>query len=267
MTPDPYKGNGGGPGDANNPQSWNHYAYVEGDPVNNVDPAGEFTLSPCVTWGDISWSCSAFSGLWQTFTTSNPAAAAQSAQAAAQYAQIAASLSLAASIASRSAQLRQQASAAITNMSSGCQTALGQKYDLYNGNNSLLYKANASNPNATSFLDVGGYFNILGLSPVAAWDTSAGLASLDTTSYYLSTLAVAFYSPSTGTVLVGSLFDNETAADQNLTLLHEMLHAYTGKGDIDLAAALGLGTFTSQLAAGTAITNYLGNNCQKPTGQ
>jgi RHS repeat-associated protein len=40
MTPDPYQGNGGGPGDANNPQSWNRYAYVLGDPTNWVDPTG-----------------------------------------------------------------------------------------------------------------------------------------------------------------------------------------------------------------------------------
>ena len=71
MTPDPYKGNGGGPGDANNPQSWNHYAYVEGDPVNNFDPTGEVTVGPCPIWGNISWLCSPFSGLWQTFTTPN----------------------------------------------------------------------------------------------------------------------------------------------------------------------------------------------------
>jgi hypothetical protein len=29
-------------------------------------------------------------------------------------------------------------------------------------------------------------------------------------------------------------------ADQDLTLIHEVLHAYTGKGDIDLAAKLDL---------------------------
>jgi len=40
MTPDPYQGTSGGPGDANNPQSWNRYAYVAGDPVNRLDPNG-----------------------------------------------------------------------------------------------------------------------------------------------------------------------------------------------------------------------------------
>jgi RHS repeat-associated protein len=40
MTPDPYQGTSGGPGDPNNPQSWNRYAYVTGDPVNSFDPQG-----------------------------------------------------------------------------------------------------------------------------------------------------------------------------------------------------------------------------------
>ena len=35
MTPDPIsRGTAGGPGDPNNPQSWNKYAYTLGDPVN-----------------------------------------------------------------------------------------------------------------------------------------------------------------------------------------------------------------------------------------
>jgi RHS repeat-associated protein len=39
MTPDPYKA-GTGSGDSHNPQSWNRYAYVVGDPVNFYDPRG-----------------------------------------------------------------------------------------------------------------------------------------------------------------------------------------------------------------------------------
>jgi RHS repeat-associated protein len=41
MTPDPNSGSG----QAGNPQSWNRYAYVLGDPVNGIDPTGEGTCS------------------------------------------------------------------------------------------------------------------------------------------------------------------------------------------------------------------------------
>lgn len=46
MTPDPYQGTSGGSGDANNPQSWNRYAYTVGDPVNWIDPSGQFYQPP-----------------------------------------------------------------------------------------------------------------------------------------------------------------------------------------------------------------------------
>jgi len=46
MTPDPYQGTSGGPGDPNNPQTWNRYAYVVGDPVNWFDPQGLDNCAP-----------------------------------------------------------------------------------------------------------------------------------------------------------------------------------------------------------------------------
>jgi hypothetical protein len=54
MTPDRYQGNSGGPGDANNPQSWNKYAYTLGDPVNYFDPKGLLAcnLDGCVDGDD-----------------------------------------------------------------------------------------------------------------------------------------------------------------------------------------------------------------------
>jgi RHS repeat-associated protein len=46
-TPDPYQASGG-PAD---PQSWNRYAYVQGDPVNYNDPNGLLAAVPSGSWG------------------------------------------------------------------------------------------------------------------------------------------------------------------------------------------------------------------------
>jgi RHS repeat-associated protein len=37
--------------DPSNPQSWNRYAYVLNDPLDNLDPLGLFTIGPCGTDG------------------------------------------------------------------------------------------------------------------------------------------------------------------------------------------------------------------------
>lgn len=42
MTPDPYRASGG----ASDPQSWNRYAYVKGDPINHIDRRGLVTDDP-----------------------------------------------------------------------------------------------------------------------------------------------------------------------------------------------------------------------------
>ncbi len=52
-TPDPYK-SGSGSGTPNDPASWNKYAYVEGDPINEIDPTGEFMAAPPIDWS-IFW--------------------------------------------------------------------------------------------------------------------------------------------------------------------------------------------------------------------
>ena len=52
MTPDPYMGNSGGPGDPADPQSWNRYDYTRGDPVNRFDPEGTCDITTYSTAPD-----------------------------------------------------------------------------------------------------------------------------------------------------------------------------------------------------------------------
>jgi len=46
MTPDPYQAMAKGANDPKNPQSWNRYEYVLGDPVNRIDPTGRDSCDP-----------------------------------------------------------------------------------------------------------------------------------------------------------------------------------------------------------------------------
>jgi hypothetical protein len=52
MSPDPYKANDSG-ADPNVPQSWNRYAYAQNDPVNFLDPSGQYILGVDVWNGEI----------------------------------------------------------------------------------------------------------------------------------------------------------------------------------------------------------------------
>ncbi|MBK9169624.1 MAG: hypothetical protein IPM24_19465 [Bryobacterales bacterium] len=52
LTPDPYLATGG-PAE---PGSWNRYAYVEGDPVNKVDPTGLFWEPPSLMAPPTCWA-------------------------------------------------------------------------------------------------------------------------------------------------------------------------------------------------------------------
>ena len=40
MMPDPYRATAMSPSDPRNPQSWNRFSYVLGDPINGIDPTG-----------------------------------------------------------------------------------------------------------------------------------------------------------------------------------------------------------------------------------
>jgi RHS repeat-associated protein len=60
LTADPYEGSGR----VEDPQSWNRYAYVEGDPVNRRDPSGLYMAWWEEPWGGGSWTGPYSVGVW-----------------------------------------------------------------------------------------------------------------------------------------------------------------------------------------------------------
>jgi hypothetical protein len=58
MTPDPYQASAS----TSNPQSWNRYAYVNGDPANGNDPTGLYLPLPSGSTGDWDYGGSGASG-------------------------------------------------------------------------------------------------------------------------------------------------------------------------------------------------------------
>jgi hypothetical protein len=149
-------------------------------------------------------------------------------------------------------------------MSQGCQKALGQKWDLYNGTGSLLYKVNSANPNADVFYD--GALPAVASEPMSYWgytgDGASTLTSAILSSAYGFTGANRDQSPN-NQVILGPLFFGETAAGQSETLLHEVLHTYTGLDDIALGTALGLpaSLLVDTDLASNAINTYLTDGC------
>jgi len=66
---------GAAKGSVNNPSdpgSWNRYAYVEGDPMNEYDPSGQYIEGPCMTWGNLSWACNPFGNVGPIPNTGTP---------------------------------------------------------------------------------------------------------------------------------------------------------------------------------------------------
>jgi hypothetical protein len=71
----------------------------------------------------------------------------------------------------------------------------------------------------------------------------------------------------TGVIVVSKAFDGLPLRQENLTLVHEALHAFLGQGDIQLAGTLGLGTFDDnnlgRMLASNAIRDYLKHGCRQ----
>jgi hypothetical protein len=264
LSPDPYRANNGGPGNPKDPESWNRYAYVESDLINFNDPGGltncgtsyGTTTAPdgTVTFTVTAYECTGATGggngqggfgCWdcelRIFNPPSPPDAG-----------------------GFNAYGRAIASDAIEDMGPGCEKALGSKWDL----SSVLNKADSD-----IYLD--------GTNPGVANQTmtSVGYPQFgdETVGQFLQGGSGAPGVPSfteqyNGVpdqyIVLGAFFDGPGAAGspllqtQNAPLVHEVLHTYTGLGDVGLASKLGLGDFTNNPnGASTAISNYIAKDC------
>ena len=62
ISPDPYIGSIR----LDNPDSWNRYAYVENDPINNIDPNGTYCIKDYAFWCD-NWNCPAYTSFYDDY--------------------------------------------------------------------------------------------------------------------------------------------------------------------------------------------------------
>jgi hypothetical protein len=150
-------------------------------------------------------------------------------------------------------------------MPAKCKDVLGKKWNLFNGPSSLLYKVDSGTVNAANFYDART--NEVARTPMADW----GYNSPMTTRQYLAQPGyVAFVSAYQGRpsndIILGPVWFTESPADQNLDLLHELLHSYTLLGDNDLAFKIGLGAFVREVDASSAL-NYFFDSSEEFMGK
>jgi RHS repeat-associated protein len=256
-SPDPM---GEGAVDPHEPRGWNRYAYSGDDPVTHNDPSGLFICTACLPPppdppppdpGDpgpgpgLPCTTAVGEGALDSCGPHGPSTST-----------------------SFSEIMRARAANAIKDMSAGCESALGAIRDLYDGTTSLLYKVNVLNTNGDVFYN--GTTASLASEPMSSWGVT-GNSTL--TGVWLANMGAAAFVGvnSDGTpnnqVVLGPLFFAESAASQAITLIHEVLHTYTGLGDIALGAALGLpaSLLQSVSSASPAISQYLSDQCNMTT--
>ena len=119
-------------------------------------------------------------------------------------------------------------------MSDGCKSALGGKWNLNDGKDSLLGRVDS-----TAFTDANNPWAFASFTPMYYWTADPALKNFFiSTTLFLQSVGVGFYSFNRNTIVVGAIFDKMNQDQQNLALIHEILHAYTGKDDKELAQAL-----------------------------
>jgi len=259
-SPDPYQASGG-PGD---PGSWNRYAYVAGDPINQNDPNGEFKCSitnqyllpsgndvvsiHCDSaYKDIPWFQANGASTWNGTAVLPGGVTGQDALDEAE------AMAYEVETQSFNTYSRYMAQVAIAGISAPCQKRLGQFYNLYDGPDSLFAKTN----NKFFYDAQQDYIRNL---PLTFFGISQPGTVGESLRYYPGIRAfVGLNADGSANNQVVLRFGVSASAT---TLVHEMLHVYTGLGDADLASKLGRTDSNSHGLAPSAWISYeLNRNC------
>ena len=252
MSADPYKASAG----AEDPGSWNMYSYVQEDPINRIDPTGEFAEwagGLRAVYGQLLTNYYENALNVEKYSSLIPDHIENTQDQNEFWAK------------SQTASFRLQLGESIRDLSDNCVSQLGSikasgetsvLERLVGGTASINFGSTGS---AASNLQLGNSL-LAGTSVSPDLGTQTAIEYFDTMSS-LGIRAVAFTLGNF--VLLNSVAFYKDSRDQGITLLHEAFHA-TGLGD-DIAVATLLrlpGTSTID-AASNAITAYLRNNCNR----
>jgi len=255
---DPYQASGG----STDPNSWNRYANVLSDPINFNDPEGlvakavEQQEDPERINHAAGGATAFYWWYWGQSGSGGGGSGSGSGGGGA---------GGGGEVISFTNTWLGKAQNAIANMSKGCADAIGAKYNLSNGPDSLLAKVTPQYSNAVVFID--GTLSEIRNKPMYEWGYKNSLS----TGQFLGMIAQAFvavqYDASGkahagNQIVLGPSAQNASPADRSLILIHEVLHSYTGLSDVDLANKLGLGDFgVDNFKASSTIANYLNGGC------
>jgi RHS repeat-associated protein len=256
--------------DPADPGSWNKYAYVGGDPVNRYDPYGlawyaPDPLPPATNPFQSGFSGGAGHGNGQLQgndpSSRYPSEAGGPNRLAAGLAEMAAATQA----------LRAQASTAVADLGEGCAGVFNDPSR--NIGSVSLQQALSYNAGDATYVNAFGNSGTLTLSQTGYVDPVSGkpFAGDPSVQQYVNPAATA----ATGggaAIYLNQAFYAQTAADQSVTLVHELLHlTYGGESDVDIAARFGLayqvtpagipGMDDATVAAGRAISGWLQSDC------
>ena len=249
MTPDPFKPGAG----LDDPASWNQYSYTGGEPVNRTDPTGEFWVSmgtfslPGGTISLFGWVNSPIQHLFVPVFYMLTYAPPLPSPVVANPAQTRVTSKTQAGTATR---------AAIDGMSGKCASELKQDLNISGdvrnalkdkSTTEMFWDARSPGGEGAIWADV--------LVPGAPHAQLYSAGTTDTQAFVIEANG-----RQTGNVVLKNNFFTADRAEQDITLIHELLHVYSNKNDDNLAKALGVFDGSSRNSS-SRITAWLRGDC------